>query len=217
MRIIDARSEGEAQVTREAARVVRSGGTLIFPTDTVYGIGCDPADLGAVDRIFRLKGRPRSKPLSLHLAGAEALLEFAPENEAAIVAAGRFLPGPLTIIVRRPSWVHESVTAGLPALGLRVPDHALCRAILAASGPLAGTSANLSGRPAYAGAGRTESLPEADLMVDDGPTRFKAESTVVDVSGSKPRLVRAGVITVEELEACLGPLEVPVAPEAEGR
>jgi len=209
MRVVEAKG-GPAQVVAEmAARVVQRGGTVIFPTDTVYGIGCDPLTARAVARIFALKNRPAHKPLSLHLASVEELLEYAPGNAFARELADSFMPGPLTTIVRRPPHVERTVTAGADTLGLRVPKHALCRAILERCGPLAATSANLSGLPAYTGDSFATELPDADLFIDDGPTPLGAESTVVDVSGAVPRLVREGAISVVMLEHVLGRIELP--------
>ena len=203
-RVYDTRRLRPSIIADAIAAVVQRGGTVIFPTDTVYGIGCDPMRPEAIDAIFALKNRPRTKPLSLHFGSVAELLEYAPENELAKRAAEVFLPGPLTIIVRRPSYVHERITAGLPSLGLRVPKHEVCRVILERCGPLAATSANYSGAPAYTGAGFATELPPADARVDDGPTPLGAESTIVDVSGKVPRIIREGAIKTEMIEAILG-------------
>jgi L-threonylcarbamoyladenylate synthase len=207
MQIVDAKTEPATAVAQAVSSVVRAGGLAIFPTDTVYGIGCDPASERAVDRIYAAKGRSREKPLSLHFATVEELLEYAQGNELAKRAAWRFLPGPLTLIVARPAWVGAFVTGGRPTLGLRAPNHALCGAILEASGPLAATSANYSGASAFAGGGAVTGLPAADVFVDDGPTPLGAESTVIDVSGERPRMVREGAIKAAMLEDELGPFE----------
>jgi L-threonylcarbamoyladenylate synthase len=190
---------------------VQRGGIVIFPTDTVYGIGCDPVRPESVEQIFALKGRPRTKPLALHFGSADELLEYAPGNALAETLAREFLPGPLTVIVRRPAYVGAFVTAGLETVGLRAPKHALCQAILERSGPLAATSANFSGRPAFVGSGFATELPAADLRVDDGPTPLGVESTVIDVSGKRPRIVREGAIGWEILERIVGRLERPDA------
>ena len=129
---------------------------MILPTDTVYGIGCDPAQPEAIARIFTLKGRPEYKPLALHLASVSELLEYAGDNRLAALAARHFLPGPLTIVVRRPDFVDERVSAGLRTVGLRVPAQNLCLAVLERTGPLAATSANLeqlAGIPRRSGRG----------------------------------------------------------------
>ena len=215
MDVIDSHHTRPSAIADAVAAVIQRGGTAIFPTDTVYGIGCDPMRAGAIETIFALKGRPRTKALSLHLASVAELLEYAPRNALAKVAAEAFLPGPLTLVVMRPSFVDARVTAGLPTLGLRVPKHELCRIILERCGPLAGTSANLSGEAAYTGDGFARGLPAAEIRVDDGPTPLRAESTIVDVSGGKLRLIRAGAIAHELLESVLGPIErAPLPPIA---
>jgi L-threonylcarbamoyladenylate synthase len=212
MRIVEATAGSAHLIGEKVARVVQRGGTVIFPTDTVYGIGCDPVRPAAIARIFALKNRPGHKPLSLHLGSVVEMLEYAPNNAYARILAEAFLPGPLTTIVRRPAYVDAAVTAGSDTLGLRVPKHALCRAILERCGPLAATSANLSGLPAYTGDSFATELPAADLFVDDGPTPLGAESTIVDVSGEVPRLIREGAISVVMLEHVLGPIERPTEP-----
>lgn len=208
-RVFDTRRMRPSAIADSLAVVVQRGGTVIFPTDTVYGIGCDPLQPRAVDAIYALKNRARTKPLSLHIATVAELLEYVGENALAIRAAQAFLPGPLTLIVRRPSFVDARVTAGFDTLGLRVPRHEVCRAILERCGPLAGTSANLSGEPAFTGAGFATDLPIADARVDDGPTPLRAESTIVDVSGERPQLIRAGAIGLALLEDVLGPIDRP--------
>ena len=207
MYVIDSHHTRPSAVADAVAAVIQRGGTAIFPTDTVYGIGCDPVRVEAIDAIFALKGRPRTKPLSLHLASVIELLEYAAGNSLAKVAAEAFLPGPLTLVVARPAFVDARVTAGLDTLGLRVPKHELCRIILERCGPLAGTSANFSGEAAFTGDGFARGLPAADIRVDDGPTPLRAESTIVDVSGAKPRLIRAGAIPLERLESVLGRID----------
>jgi L-threonylcarbamoyladenylate synthase len=132
---LDARGEGLEAALAEACRVVAGGGVVIFPTDTVYGIGCQPSHPAAVERIYALKGRPREKPLALHFSSVEYMLEYAPRDARVLALARRFLPGPLTIVVRRPVTVDASIVAGLPTLGLRVPEHATCAALLARCGP----------------------------------------------------------------------------------
>jgi L-threonylcarbamoyladenylate synthase len=207
MHVIDAKIARESDVAREVAELVESGGIVIFPTDTVYGIGCDPRSERAVERIFAAKRRPADKPLSLHFGNVAAILRFVDSNELAKKVAETFFPGPLTLIVERPASVATFVTRGRDTVGLRVPDYRLCSAILEASGPIAATSANVSGFPAYTGRGPVTELPEADVLVDDGPTKFEAESTIIDVTGARPKLVREGAITLAMLEDKLGSIE----------
>lgn len=210
MRTVDSRRFRAPAVADAVASVVQRGGTVIFPTDTVYGLGCDPMQPEAVEKIFALKGRPRTKPLSLHFATAAELLEYAAGQSLAAAAAAAFLPGPLTLVVSRPAFVDAGVTAGLGSLGMRVPKHELCRAILERCGPLAATSANMSGAPAFTGSDAAPELPAAELWVDDGPTPLGAESTIIDVTGTIPRLIREGAISVAMLEHVLGRIERPL-------
>jgi L-threonylcarbamoyladenylate synthase len=201
------RTMAPAEIAERTALVVGAGGLVIFPTDTVYGIGCDPRSETAVERIFAAKRRPPGKPLSLHFATVEDLLAFAPPSPLLSRAVAALLPGPATLIVARPPSLGRFVTCGLETVGLRVPKHALCSTILRASGPLAATSANLSGDPAYTGSGLVTELPDADVVVDDGPTQLRTESTVIDVTGQRPRLVREGAITRAMLEEIFGTVE----------
>ena len=188
----------------EACAVVKRGGVVIFPTDTVYGIGCSPTSPAGIERIYAAKGRPRDKPLALYFAAVEQMLEYAPNDPAALALARAFLPGPLTIVVRRPPFVAAELVCGLQTLGLRVPDHALCMRLLARCGPLAATSANRSGEPAHTGDPVTRGeLPEADFLIEAGPSPLGVASTVVDLSGEAPRLIRAGSIPLEAIERVL--------------
>jgi L-threonylcarbamoyladenylate synthase len=208
---IDARKEVRELVCEEVAAVIYGGGTVVFPTDTVYGIGCDPFRIDAIDKIYRAKQRPDHKPLSLHLATVGEFLEYVPGNAAATVAARRLMPGPVTMIVRRPAFIYDDVSSGLATLGFRVPDDSLCSAILDRVGPLAATSANTSGERPYYGEEELKSLPAADLLVENGPTRFGAESTVLDLSAAVPRVLREGVLTMEHLAERLGPVVLQTA------
>jgi L-threonylcarbamoyladenylate synthase len=185
---------------------------VIFPTDTVYGIGCDPMQPSAIARIYELKGREAGKPLSLHVASVEEALEYSGGIPAVSAAIRRLLPGPVTLIVRRPSFISEQMTSGLPSMGLRVPDNPVCASILERVGPLAATSANRAGEPAFCGEGARERLPHADLLIEAGPTRWRAESTIVDLTAGRPRLVREGVVSVAMLQRALGEIEPPYRP-----
>src|SRR5579884_1725039 len=119
--VIDARNETPARVCEEVAQVVFGGGTVIFPTDTVYGIGCDPFNSDAVSRIYGAKERPQHKPLSLHLATLREFVEYARDYREVVVAARRLMPGPVTIIIPKPTFISTDVTSGLTTLGFRVP------------------------------------------------------------------------------------------------
>jgi len=195
-----------------AVACVKNGGTLIFPTDTVYGIGCDPFVPQAIDAIYGAKHRPDIKPLTLHLPTLAEFLEYSRDNPLAVLAARRLLPGPVTIVIRRPPWISPLVTSGLPTVGFRVPDDPLCSAILERCGPLAATSANVSGSTAYRGAGDWSALPPADLLVENGRTKYAAESSVIDLSTQRPRLLREGVVAYERLTELLESVERQAVP-----
>jgi L-threonylcarbamoyladenylate synthase len=204
--IIDARKETHARVIEEVASVVLGGGTVSFPTDTVYGIGCDPYSASAIAKIFGAKQRPRHKPLSLHLATLSEFLEYAREFPDAAAAARRLMPGPVTLIIPKPAFISLQVTGGMTTLGFRVPDDNLCSGILERCGPLSATSANLSGNRAYFGAGDWEELPPADLLIENGPTKYCKESTVIEMTGMRPLVLREGVVPLERLTELLGPV-----------
>jgi len=207
--VIDARKESHARIAEEVAGVVFSGGTVIFPTDTVYGIGCDPYNSRAIARIYGAKERPANKPLSLHLGSVAEFLEYAREYREVVGVARRLLPGAVTLIIPKPPFIDVDVTAGLGTLGFRVPDDALCMRILERCGPLAATSANTSGQRAYYGGGDWETLPPADLLVENGPTKHRRDSTVIDMTGAQPVVLREGVVSVERLTELLGPAVRP--------
>jgi L-threonylcarbamoyladenylate synthase len=193
--VIDARVESTERVVEECARLVFAGGTIVFPSDTSYNLGCDPYRSEAIDRIYAVRARPDHEPLTLCLATPAEFLEYAPSNPLAILASKRLLPGPVTLIVRKPAFVSDELTAGLPTVALRVPGDLLARAILERCGPLAVTSVNLNAENS------------ADLVVENGATRYNREATVVDLSGHQARLVREGAIGYERLTELLGPLE----------
>jgi L-threonylcarbamoyladenylate synthase len=171
----------------------------------VYGIGCSPSAPAAIERIYAAKGRPRDKPLALYFATVEQMLEYARNDPRALALARAFLPGPLTIVVRRPPFVNGRIVGGLPTLGLRVPNHELCAALLARCGPLAATSANLSGATPYSGRSGSarEDLPEADYFIDAGPAPLGVASTVVDLSGGDVRLLRSGSLPFDAIKRAL--------------
>lgn len=194
-----------APLLAQAAACVRSGGTLIFPTDTVYGIGCDPNDPKAVAAVFAAKRRPQDRPLSLHVARVDDALSFIEElPPIARVLIDRFWPGPLTIVVRRAPSAGAAAAFGASTIGLRCPNDDACRAILAATGPLAATSANISGEVAYDGRdGEEARLPDASLALLKGPTSLRRESTVIDCSAATTRILRPGALDAAAIRAAL--------------
>jgi L-threonylcarbamoyladenylate synthase len=188
-----------------AAACIEGGGTLIFPTDTVYGIGCAPEDERAIEAIFAAKGRPPEKPLAVHLARPQDAGAYAERlTRAARAIIDRFWPGPVAIVVERKANRYASAARHGSTLALRCPDHEVCRMILDATGPLAATSANASGMPPYTGLEEdVRALPEANLAIIAGPTKERRESTVLDCSGEVVRVVRAGALGAADIEAAL--------------
>jgi len=199
-----------------AAAQLRAGGLVVFPTETVYGLGANALDALAVARVFAAKERPAFDPLIVHLADASsvalyALSEDADDPRVARLAA-RFWPGSLTLVLRKRAIIPGIVTAGLPTVGLRVPDHPVARALIRAAGiPVAAPSANRFGglsptRAAHVVAGLGSRV---DLLLDGGPCHVGVESTVVLLAAGRAVLLRPGGLAVEAIEAEIGPLEVP--------
>ena len=207
--VIDARGERAADVAEEVARVVFAGGTVIFPNDTSYGIGCDPYCSEAIDRIYAAKGRPDVRPLTMHVASPREFLEYVPDNPLAVLAAKRLLPAPVILLVRKPAFINDELAAGLQTLAFRVPDDPFARMLLERCGPLAGTTAYLRDGARYRDETDRSMLPPADLLVEHGPTRYDGESSIVDLSGSHARLLREGVVPEIRLAELLGPIERP--------
>ena len=198
-----------------AAKILREGGLVGLPTETVYGLGANGLDGAAVRRIFEAKGRPQDNPLILHIPSIDHLDRYCKGIPlTAYRLAERFWPGPLTMILARRDVVPDVVTAGLDTVGMRCPAHALCRAILRdADVPVAAPSGNTSGRPSPTSAAHMwEDMDgKIDAIVDGGPCAVGVESTIVDLSCDSPRLLRPGGITLEQLRQVLGQVEVDPA------
>jgi L-threonylcarbamoyladenylate synthase len=197
-----------------AAILLRQGKLVAFPTETVYGLGANALEARAVERIFAAKGRPSDNPLIVHLAGTEQLGDLA-ENipEEAWRLAGRFWPGPLTLVLKSRKIVPREVTGGLDSVALRVPAHPLALALLRQAGlPVAAPSANVSGGPSPTTAAHVlEDLAgRIEAVLDGGPCAMGVESTVLDIRGGRPVILRPGGVTAEEISAFLG-IECPVA------
>ena len=200
-----------------AVEVLRRGGLVAFPTETVYGLGADAANPAAVERIFAAKGRPRTHPLIVHLGDPMAVKEWALDVPAEAWALAEALwPGPLTLILPRSDLVPDAVTGGLDTVGLRVPAQSLALALLEAfGGGVAAPSANRFGRvsPTRADHVRADLGSAVDLILDGGPCRVGVESTIVDCStAGRVRVLRPGGVSVETLAEILGH-DVPVAAE----
>jgi len=211
----------------QAVRRLAVGGLVAFPTETVYGLGGDATDDSAVAGIFAAKGRPHFNPLIAHVASAAAAAALVVFDPRARALAERFWPGPLTLVLpRRPdSRLSLLVSAGLDSVAVRMPDHPVALALLAAYGkPLAAPSANRSGAVSPTTAAHVaQSLgPDAALILDGGPCRVGVESTVLDLTGPHPLLLRPGGLALETIESVLGsrperPATLPgTAPRAPG-
>lgn len=195
----------ESEAIRDAADVLRRGGLVAFPTETVYGLGANALDAAAVERIYRAKGRPSVNPLIVHVASPEMAGQVAREwPEVARQLAHAFWPGPLTLVVPRAPAIPDIVTAGGPTVGVRMPSHPVALALIAAAGvPVAAPSANRSNEVSPTNAMHVErSLgDQVDVILDGGQTTVGIESTVLDVTGAEPRVLRPGMITAEQLAA----------------
>ncbi|HEV7686785.1 MAG TPA: L-threonylcarbamoyladenylate synthase [Acidimicrobiia bacterium] len=192
----------------DAVAVLRRGGLVAFPTETVYGLGADAGNPAAVERLFAVKGRPRTHPVIIHLAEATAVKGWAAEvPQDAWALADAFWPGPLTLILPAAAHVPRGVTGGAATVGLRVPAQPLALELLAAfGGGIAAPSANRFGRvsPTTAAHVRADLGADVDQILDGGPCAVGVESTIVDLSRGTPRVLRLGGLSVEALSEVLG-------------
>lgn len=211
-RVISVSRQEDLPALAEAARVIREGGLVAFPTETVYGLGANALDPQAVRKIFAAKGRPGDNPLIVHIAREEELDRLVirvPARARPLVA--KFWPGPLTLILPKQGHIPAETTAGLPTVAVRMPAHPVALALIDMAGvPIAAPSANLSGRPSPTTAQHVlaDLAGRVDLIIDAGRTAVGLESTVVDVTVEPPVLLRPGGITREELEEYLPDLRV---------
>ena len=198
-----------------AAKILREGGLLAIPTETVYGLGANALDAEAVRRIFEAKGRPQDNPLIIHVTGQQWLARYCEDvPPLAYVLARKFWPGPLTMILKRKPVIPDQTTAGLDTVGVRCPNHPVTLAIIREAGvPIAAPSANTSGRPSCTTA--QDVLEDMDGkiagVVDGGPCAVGVESTILDLTCDPPRLLRPGGLPLEELERLIGKIEVDKA------
>ncbi len=208
-----------------AVAVLRRGGLVAFPTETVYGLGADATNAAAVGRIFAAKGRPPTNPLIVHVASAAVARRYAAGWPAvADRLAAAFWPGPLTLVLPRNPTIVDAVAAGGPTVGLRVPDHPLALELLAAfDGPVAAPSANRANHisPTTADHVRAELGHAVDLVLDGGPSAVGIESTVLALTAARPALLRPGGVSRAQLEAVVGPVDLvrgsPASPGQGGR
>lgn len=208
----------DTTVMEEAGRVLKSGGLVAFPTETVYGLGANALDGRAVARIYKAKGRPQDNPLIVHVADSQEVdfvAKRVPGAARALMEA--FWPGPLTLVLPAGETVPAEVTAGLPTVAVRMPAHPVALALIRAAGvPVAAPSANLSGRPSPTSAEHVlqDLGGRVEVILDGGPAGVGVESTVLDMTASAPVILRPGGVTLEALTEVLG--EVSADPAADG-
>lgn len=199
--------ENKREAVKKAAEIIKAGGLVAFPTETVYGLGADAFNKRAVEHIFTVKGRPVDNPLIVHIA-AYAQVEMLTSRRPPEVGllAEKFWPGPLTVILNRKAEVPAAVSAGLSTVAVRIPGHPAALELIREAGtPIAAPSANLSGKPSPTeGSHVTDDLSgRIEAVLDGGSCTVGLESTVLDLTGQSPVILRPGGVTAEELEACL--------------
>jgi L-threonylcarbamoyladenylate synthase len=198
-----------------AAQLLKDGGLVALPTETVYGIGADATNQSAVARIYKVKGRPTDHPLIVHIYSMQSLGDWADEIPSYAISLARdFWPGPMTLVLKRSILAEDFVTGGQPTVGLRVPDHAVALALLSAFGKIGGQgiaapSANRFGHvsPTTAQAVQEELgeyLESKDQILDGGPSTVGVESTIIDCTSDAPRILRPGAITIQMIEESTG-------------
>ena len=206
-----------------AGDTLRAGGLVIFPTETVYGLGANALNPEAVSGIFRAKGRPADNPLIVHITAWEDMIPLVADlPDSAGQLAERFWPGPLTMILPKSERVPAIVSGGLDTVAVRMPSHPIARAIISRAGvPVAAPSANLSGTPSPTKGShcRADMTGRVEVIVDGGDCPLGVESTVISLVGERPRLLRPGAVTAAQLEEVLGPIDIDpavTAPLTEG-
>jgi L-threonylcarbamoyladenylate synthase len=206
------------QAVHRAAEIIQKGGIVAFPTETVYGLGADAFNPLAVARIFEVKRRPSFDPLIVHVANpadVKKLVKEIPSNAKKLIE--RFWPGPLTVVLLKEEDIPDIVTAGLPTLAIRMPSHPMALSLIRESNtPIAAPSANLFGylSPTTAEHVREQLGDQVDLILDGGPCSVGVESTIVSFLEERPKLLRPGGVSLEEIESIIGKVEVhPIGEE----
>jgi L-threonylcarbamoyladenylate synthase len=211
-------NQPDAHAIEQAATVIRRGGLVAFPTETVYGLGADALNEQAIQRIFKAKGRPVDNPLIIHVGHRSDVERVAEEiNDKAWQLIDQFWPGPLTLVLKRKAEVPAAVSAALPTVAVRMPNNAIALALIrAAQTPIAAPSANRSGRPSPTSAAHVmaDLGGRIDLILDGGATDIGIESAVLDVTTDVPILLRPGWITEAQIAAITGTVTRAAAPEA---
>lgn len=191
----------DAIPAEEALAALRNGGLVVYPTDTLYGLGCDPSNAAAVERMFAVKARPRDLPIALALASVEDIPRYAHTTPLGWEFCAKHLPGPVTILLRATPAAPAPLVTKDGLLGIRVPDDTITRWIAKAFGPITTTSANRHGgaAPATCGEAQRQLGDAVDVYIDAGPTRHGKESTIVDLTGASAKVIREGALRREDL------------------
>ena len=213
----------DSKTIQSAADQIKSGGVVAFPTETVYGLGADALNASAVAQIFEIKNRPHFDPLIVHIADLNDLEKFAEVSELALKLARQFWPGPLTLVLKKKKNIPDLVTSGLQTVAVRMPQHPVALELIRLAGtPIAAPSANPFGylSPTTAKHVDDQLGAKVSIILDGGPCATGVESTILDLTSSKPAILRAGGIPAEEIEKVTGPLEfrkVGIIPSAPGQ
>ena len=206
------KNQNNTDIIREAGRILKEGGLVAFPTETVYGLGADALNEDAAKKIYAAKGRPSDNPLIIHITNMKALEKIVSEvPEKAVKVAEKYWPGPLTMIFNKSDIVPYGTTGGLDTVAVRMPVDEIAREVIdAGGGYIAAPSANTSGRPSPTTAQHVMNDMDGkiDAVLDGGASEVGLESTVITLAGAVPRVLRPGGITVEMLESVLGKVEV---------
>jgi len=187
---------------REASKVIKNGGLVIYPTDTVYGLGCDPFNIVAVERVFKVKGERKEKPLPILASDLESIKKITHINERARKIAERHWPGALTLVVPKKPVLPNIVTCGLASVGVRIPNHTVAIQLISlCDGLLVGTSANKTGEkpPRTAQEAAKQLGEQVDIVLNGGPTPLGEESSIVDLTSMKPKILREGPVKLKDI------------------
>ncbi|ANQ53344.1 translation factor Sua5 [Thermosipho affectus] len=192
-------------------KVIRTGGLVAFPTETVYGLGASVFNEKAVDRIFEVKGRAKDNPLIVHVNSVDMLYKIGKVDEKYRTIIEDITPGPITFVVKKRMQLPDNVTAGLETVGIRIPAHPVAEKLCLCAGPIAAPSANLSGKPSPTDANAVieDLYGRVECIIDAGETPFGIESTIIDLTGDRPVILRPGPVTIEKLEEIFGEIVVP--------
>ena len=204
---LDLKNKLDCSKLTEPAKIINKGGIVIFPTETVYGIGVNALNESAVKRLYEVKQRPLSKPISLLVSNIDMVSSLAKNiTDIEYKLMENFFPGPLTIILEKRDIVPNILTSGSNTVGIRMPDNIIALELIKyANVPLATPSANISGKPSGTDLSMIMSdfIDKVDYFIDGGPCKIKTASTIVKVVNGKPVILRQGSITLDEIEHCL--------------